>query len=295
MVKLYILPTYYVKICKMCSLNRFEVTPVAFVPLLNADQNIILHMIQIGRTNARKLWGGGPLLRSSRLKTSICDEEKEEKRNLCFPLCSVFLAKSISFNLLAWWQWWQWKYGKNLNKYTLPRHKHISLSVDWKENFHTLHRHEHISLYLLTWGEEGEEFCHLMEVWVVRNIWQEWNYGFLQSRIKRNKFTSSLEKRERKIKNPSLSKLLFTWSVTRNFLENGASDVISGIVVTKNSDSLSWKFDTSCDPNKSKYKTTLFAAHTWTLFIWVVSVLTWSSYLVCKHKLLPKRTIICVL
>ena len=55
MVKLYILPTYYVKICKMCSLNRFEVTPVAFVPLLNADQNIILHMIQIGRTNARKL------------------------------------------------------------------------------------------------------------------------------------------------------------------------------------------------------------------------------------------------
>ena len=56
---------------------------------------------------------------------------------------------------------------------------------------------------------------------------------------KRNKFTSSLEKRERKIKNPSLSKLLLTWSVTRNFLENGASDVMSGIVITKNSDSLS--------------------------------------------------------
>ena len=56
---------------------------------------------------------------------------------------------------------------------------------------------------------------------------------------KRNKFTSSLEKRERKIKNPSLSKLLFTWSVTRKSLEKGASDVISGIEVTKNSDSLS--------------------------------------------------------
>ena len=282
MVKLYILPTYYVKICKMCSLNRFEVTPVAFVPLLNADQNIILHMIQIGRTNARKLWGGGPLLRYSRPKTSICDEEEEEKRNLCFPLCSVFLAKSISFNLLAWRQWWQWKYGKNLNKYTLPRHKQTSL-------------------YFLTWGEEGEEFCHLMELWArstkyMKRIELWFPAQSCQFRAeKRNKFTSSLEKRERRIKNPSLSKLLFTWSVTRNFLENGASDVMSGIEVTKSSDSLSWKLDTSCDPNKSKYKTTLFAAHTWTLFIWVVSVLTWTSYLVCKHKLHPKRTIICIL
>ena len=44
------------------------------LPPRNAVQNIILHMIQIGRPNARKLWGGGPLLRYSRPKTSIWDE-----------------------------------------------------------------------------------------------------------------------------------------------------------------------------------------------------------------------------
>ena len=38
--------------------------------------------------------------------------------------------------------------------------------------------------------------------------------------------TSSFEKRERKMKNPSLSKLSFTSSVTRKFLENGASEDI---------------------------------------------------------------------
>ena len=38
-------------------------------------------------------------------------------------------------------------------------------------------------------------------------------------------WTSSLENRERKMKNPSLSKLFFTSSVTRKFLVNGSSEI----------------------------------------------------------------------